>query len=84
VTIGIDMAAPAPAGFGFIQRELDRIAGALRRAPSPECHQRLYAAQQALSWALEPNGFAAPYDVITADIQAGSEGYSGSPHQAQS
>ena len=50
---------------GFVQRELRRIAVALREAPSPECYERLYAAQQALSWALEPNGFASPYDAIT-------------------
>ena len=51
--------------MSFIQRELDRIAGALREAPDPECYQRLYAAQQALSWALEPAGFKSPYELIT-------------------
>lgn len=51
--------------FGFVQRELDRIAIALRRAPNPECYARLYAAQQALSWALEPDGFKSPYEAIT-------------------
>lgn len=45
-------------GFGFVQRELDKIAVALRAdGVAPECYGRLYAAQQALSWALEPSGF---------------------------
>ena len=55
----------AAIAIGFVQRELDRIAVALREAPSPECYARLYAAQQALSWALEPTGFKSPYDAIT-------------------
>jgi hypothetical protein len=53
---------------GFVQRELDRIAVALRGAPSPECYARLYAAQQALSWALEPSGFKSPYEAITGTL----------------
>ncbi len=52
-------------GIGFVQRELDRIAVALRGSPSPECYARLHAAQQALSWVLEPTGYASPYDMIT-------------------
>jgi hypothetical protein len=47
-----------------IQEELDHIAGALRRAPSPERYSRLYAAQQALSWALDPTSFRAPYSAV--------------------
>lgn len=50
---------------GFVQRELRRIAVALREAPSPECYERLHVAQQALSWALEPTGYRSPYDMIT-------------------
>lgn len=65
---------PAESGtIGFVQRELDRIAVALREAPNPECHGRLYAAQQALSWALEPNGFKSPY-VWAMGTPADSEG----------
>ena len=48
-----------------VQRELDRIAVALRGAPSPERYGQLYAAQQALSWVLEPAYLAAPFDMIT-------------------
>jgi len=53
-------------GGGFVQRELDRIAAALRGSTKPEDYAQLYAAQQALSWALEPNGFASPFDALTA------------------
>lgn len=49
--------------MGFIERELDRISAALGEAGQPDYGQ-LYAAQQALSWALEPTGFKAPYDTI--------------------
>lgn len=65
-----------PARVGFIQRELDRVTAALREAPSPEDYGRSYVAQQALSWALEPEGFMSPFDVImgipvsTADCSA--------------
>ena len=54
---------------GFIDRELYRIEAALRDETHSERRQELYAAQQALSWALEPNGFASPFDAITG-IQA--------------
>jgi hypothetical protein len=76
-------APPAPGPTGFVQRELDRIAIALREAPTPEHYARLYAAQQALSWALEPDGFAAPYEVITG-IREDSEGCSENLRRAAS
>jgi len=31
---------------------------------APECYDRLYSAQQALSWALEPQGFKSPFNTI--------------------
>lgn len=61
--------------MSFITRELDRISARLREPavlPDGE-YERLYAIQQALSWALEPTGFRAPYDMITG-TQEGSEG----------
>ena len=45
--------------------EQERIAVALRNGQRPECYRELYAAQQALSWALEPIAFASPFDAIT-------------------
>ena len=78
-------AGKPPAGEtpSFVARELDRIAVALRGAPSPERYERLYVAQQALSWALDPVGFATPYDVAMG-IRATTTGYSEIPHQPQS
>ena len=51
--------------MGFIEREVNRIEAALLAAPEPsERFGQLFAAQQALKWATEPQGFAAPLDVI--------------------
>ena len=50
---------------GFVGRELDRIAVALREPQPPKRYAELYAAQQALSWALEPEGFMSPHDLLT-------------------
>jgi hypothetical protein len=52
--------------MSFIQRLLDRIGNTLRRNPALGRYAELYAAQQALMWALEPDGFKAPYDMIRA------------------
>lgn len=46
--------------MSFIQRELDRLSAALRADPQSNDYDRLYAAQQALSWATDPDGFASP------------------------
>ena len=52
--------------MSFIARELDRISSRLREPILPDGeYEKLYAAQQALSWALEPEGFRSPYDSIT-------------------
>ena len=59
--------------MSFVQRELDRIAARLRSDVPESEYAQLYAAQQALSWALEPRGFKAPYDAITGTPE-GSEG----------
>jgi hypothetical protein len=64
------MEAKDQIGTGFVQRELTRIAIALREASDPERYAQLYAAQQALSWALEPTGFASPFESIMVDTQA--------------
>jgi hypothetical protein len=51
--------------MGFIEREMDRIALALRAADEAEPrYEQLYVAQQALKWATEPQQFAAPLDYI--------------------
>jgi hypothetical protein len=54
--------------MGFIERELTRISEAIRARQAEHSdsdeYRQLYAAQQALSWALEPVGFQAPLDTI--------------------
>jgi hypothetical protein len=50
--------------MSFIQRELDRIGNALRQPQPGREYAELYAAQQALVWALEPDGFKSPYDML--------------------
>ncbi len=67
--------------MSFIQRELDRLNAAI--IPDKPNQDRLYAAQQALAWALEPSGIKLPYEMITG-ILVGSEDYSGHPRQLQS
>lgn len=57
-----------------IQSELDRITARLAAYPVPNEHAGLYAAQQALCWAAQPDAFAAPYLVVTG-IREGSEDY---------
>ena len=47
-----------------IDHELRRIRARLAAFPDPFEHAGLYAAQQALSWAAQPDGFKAPYDLI--------------------
>lgn len=54
----------------FIERELERISAALREPRTAE-YDQLYAAQQALSWALDPTMFKSPYDVVSGTL-AGS------------
>jgi hypothetical protein len=63
----------------LLARELAQISLALRDPDNREQYSRLYAAQQALSWALEPDGFRRPYDTIK-DIQEGLEDCSAPSH----
>lgn len=69
--------------MSFVQRELDRIGAALRAAQPGPRYAELYAAQQALAWAAEPNGFASPYNMITG-TREDSEGCLPSLNPAQS
>lgn len=47
-----------------VAQELERIAERLR-APDPNHHAGLYAAQQALCWAAQPEAYASPVAAIT-------------------
>jgi hypothetical protein len=46
--------------MSLIQREIDRIQVALVSIKDERRYQELYAAQQALAWALEPIGMVSP------------------------
>jgi hypothetical protein len=51
--------------MSFVRRELDRIEVALRQPQPGNRYAELYAAQQALSWSLDPDGFKSPMVMIT-------------------
>ena len=50
--------------MSFIQRELDRIGNAIRQSNPVPHYDELYAAQQALMWALDPSSYKSPYDLL--------------------
>lgn len=50
--------------MSFVQREIDRIRAVLVAEPDAKDRDALYAAQQALVWALEPTGFMAPLKMM--------------------
>jgi hypothetical protein len=50
--------------MGFVQREIDKIGMCLRGTPKGPRYDELYAAQQALSWSLDPFTFEAPLAMI--------------------
>lgn len=51
----------------YIRNELDRIQQAMQLPQLPDRYCQLYAAQQALCWALEPDAFRAPCQTILED-----------------
>jgi hypothetical protein len=54
--------------MSFVQRELARIERALHAPNSGERYGQLYAAQQALTWALDPESVATPLKVIDGGL----------------
>ena len=53
----------------FVQRELHRLRIALLDHNHPK-YQEIWAAQQALAWALDPSEFAPPFDAIMGNGEA--------------
>lgn len=66
-----------------VARELERIHELLTSGPDPFFHAGLYAAQQALCWAAQPEAYASPVASITGN-GAERECYSAQPRQLQS
>jgi hypothetical protein len=52
-----------------IQAELRRIESRLAAYPDPFHHAGLYAAQQALVWALQPDAFASPLTTVLGSVE---------------
>jgi len=70
--------------MSYLQRELDLIGAALRQTPQSEARYReLYAAQQALWWASDPQCYKSPHAMITG-TPADSEDCSERIHLPQS
>ena len=51
--------------MSFVQREMERLGRALCADPRPDREAELYAAQQALAWALDPEVAMSPYEHLT-------------------
>lgn len=51
-----------------VRTELEKIEVALREPQTDEQYTQLYAAQQALAWALSPGAFASPYQTIQSGL----------------
>jgi hypothetical protein len=58
--------------MSFLQREYDRINDALRDQENANKYDLLYAAQQAIAWASDPEAYKSPLNLIT-DTPANSE-----------
>lgn len=67
--------------MGFVERELAKLSRALVSDPDGVRYAELYAAQQALSWSLDPQGFKPPFAMITG-IQEGSGDCSADSHHS--
>ena len=58
--------------MSFIDRELARLNRALDQGAGNPRYPEIYAAQQALAWACDPEAFRAPWDYLSG-IPASSE-----------
>ena len=75
----------------YIERELEKISVAMQGDVADERYCQLYAAQQALVWALDPQSYAAPSVTIKdgkiqplTDTLEGSTDCSGEVHRSAS
>jgi len=58
--------------MSFLHRELDRLGSALRDQKNANKYALLYAAQQAIAWASDPDAYKSPIALIT-DTPASSK-----------
>lgn len=66
--------------MSFIQRELERLGRELVSGEEGPRHRQLFAAQLALSWAIDPTRFTSPADYLTAGRTVASAGCLGESH----
>lgn len=62
--------------MGFVERELHELGRALTVGEGDPRYPALFAAQLALSWALDPERFTPPTSYFRADTPAETKGYS--------
>ena len=67
--------------MGFVQRELDRLGRALCDGSAVEQYAEIYAAQQALAWALEPTLIKRPSQSYITRIAGDGEDCSVDTHR---
>ena len=62
--------------MGFVDRELERVVTKLQAGPLADGERsQLYAVQQALLWALEPESYMSPFNMLAPiDIPEAPEG----------
>jgi hypothetical protein len=65
-------------------KEHEALTAAIDDGTYREEHNKLYAARQALSWAIDPESAASPYTVIMRGTQGEPGGYLAEPRQPRS
>lgn len=70
--------------MSFLQREIDKIRAKLLELKTGEKYDQLYAAQQSLAWALDPDNAKSPYSMIMQDTPEEIEDCPASIHPAVS
>lgn len=63
--------------------ERDKLTALIDDGSYREQHNKLFAARQALCWAINPESAASPYQAIMG-TRGAKEGYLAEPHQPQS
>lgn len=66
--------------MGFVTRELERLSRALRDQPDGNRYTEIYAAQQALSWVLDPEVFRSPCGYLVTGTAPDEVGCSAETH----
>ena len=74
---------PEETEIGFLQREFERLNGALGDPNNANKYEVLYAAQQAVAWATDPAGYKSPFDTIMG-TPVDSKDYSARSRQPES